>query len=64
MDFFPAERRANWRRNMSQSNVATNGDIQEEQLNRAIEELRGVLHDEKGAPQRRIGGRRCRATTA
>ena len=49
---------------MSQSNVATNGDIQEEQLNRAIEELRGVLHDEKrsaAAPDRR---RRRRATTA
>ena len=35
---------------MSQSNVAANGDVEEEQLNRAIEELRGVLHDEKGAP--------------
>ena len=34
---------------MSQSNAAENGDIQEEQLNRAIEELRGVLHDETGA---------------
>jgi flagellar motor switch protein FliN/FliY len=33
---------------MSQSNAAENGDIQEEQLNRAIEELRGVLHDETG----------------
>ena len=35
---------------MSQSNVAASGDIQEEQLNRAIEELRGVLHDETAAP--------------
>jgi flagellar motor switch protein FliN len=35
---------------MSQSSVAANGDIQDEQLNRAIEELRGVLHDDKGAP--------------
>ena len=35
---------------MSQSNVAESGDIQEEQLNRAIEELRGVLHDETAAP--------------
>ena len=34
---------------MTQSNAAENGDIQEEQLNRAIEELRGVLHDETGA---------------
>ena len=34
---------------MSQSNAAENGDIKEEQLNRAIEELRGVLHDETGA---------------
>ena len=34
---------------MSASNVAEpNGDIQEEQLNRAIEELRGVLHEEGG----------------
>ena len=35
---------------MSQGNAAENGDIQEEQLNRAIEELRGVLHDETGPP--------------
>ena len=48
---------------MNQSNVATNGDVQDEQLNRAIEELRGVLHDEKGAPapdRRRL----ARAATA
>ena len=33
---------------MTQPNPAPNGDIQEEQLNRAIEELRGVLHEEGG----------------
>lgn len=33
------------------SNLAmANGDLPEEQLNRAIEELRDVLHDERGAP--------------
>ena len=31
---------------MSEANLAGRTDIQEEQLNRAIEELRGVLHDE------------------
>ena len=31
---------------MTQANAEPNGDIQEEQLNRAIEELRGVLHEE------------------
>ena len=37
---------------MSDSNPEPNGDdIQEEQLNRAIEELRGVLHEE-GGPRR------------
>ena len=35
---------------MSHSSVAVNGDVQEEQLNRAIEELRGVLLDETAAP--------------
>src|SRR4051812_27000006 len=34
---------------MTQPNPEPNGDIQEEQLNRAIEELRGVLHEEGGA---------------
>ena len=33
---------------MTQPNAEPNGDIQEEQLNRAIEELRGVLHEEGG----------------
>jgi flagellar motor switch protein FliN/FliY len=33
---------------MTQPNPEPNGDIQEEQLNRAIEELRGVLHEEGG----------------
>ena len=33
---------------MTQANAEPNGDIQEEQLNRAIEELRGVLHEEGG----------------
>ena len=33
---------------MMQANAEPNGDIQEEQLNRAIEELRGVLHEEGG----------------
>lgn len=31
---------------MKQTNAATEADLPEEQLNRAIEELRGVLHDE------------------
>jgi flagellar motor switch protein FliN len=31
---------------MTQANAEPNGDIQEEQLNRAIEELRGVLHED------------------
>jgi flagellar motor switch protein FliN len=35
---------------MTQANAEPNGDIQEEQLNRAIEELRGVLHEEGGPP--------------
>ena len=36
---------------MGDSNLAmANGDLPEEQLNRAIEELRGVLHDESPAP--------------
>lgn len=34
---------------MTQANAQPNGDIQEEQLNRAIEELRGVLHEDGGA---------------
>ena len=34
---------------MTQPNPEPNGDLQEEQLNRAIEELRGVLHEEGGA---------------
>jgi flagellar motor switch protein FliN/FliY len=33
---------------MTQANAEPNGDIQEEQLNRAIEELRGVLHEDGG----------------
>jgi flagellar motor switch protein FliN len=33
---------------MTQANAEPNGDLQEEQLNRAIEELRGVLHEEGG----------------
>jgi flagellar motor switch protein FliN/FliY len=33
---------------MMQASAEPNGDIQEEQLNRAIEELRGVLHEEGG----------------
>jgi len=37
---------------MTQTNAAvTNADLPEEQLNRAIEELRGVLHDEPKRPQ-------------
>jgi flagellar motor switch protein FliN/FliY len=36
---------------MGDSNLAmVTGDLPEEQLNRAIEELRGVLHNEKPAP--------------
>ena len=34
---------------MTQANAEPNGDIQEEQLNRAIEDLRGVLHEDGGA---------------
>jgi flagellar motor switch protein FliN len=34
---------------MTQANAEPNGDIQEEQLNRAIEELRGVLHEDGGS---------------
>ena len=34
---------------MSEPNPAPNEDIQEEQLNRAIEELRGVLNDDAAA---------------
>jgi flagellar motor switch protein FliN/FliY len=33
---------------LTQANAEPNGDIQEEQLNRAIEELRGVLHEDGG----------------
>ena len=33
---------------MTQASPEPNGDLQEEQLNRAIEELRGVLHEEGG----------------
>jgi len=35
---------------MTNPNLAADTDMPEEQLNRAIEELRGVLHDEKAAP--------------
>jgi flagellar motor switch protein FliN/FliY len=42
---------------MGDSNLATaNGGIQEEQLNRAIEELRDVLHDGSAAPEEAGGG--------
>jgi flagellar motor switch protein FliN/FliY len=40
---------------MTQPNPEPNGDIQEEQLNRAIEELRGVLHEEGGAAPAAVG---------
>jgi len=35
---------------MTNPNLAADTDMPEEQLNRAIEELRGVLHDEKTTP--------------
>lgn len=35
---------------MTNPNLASDTDMPEEQLNRAIEELRGVLHDDKAAP--------------
>ncbi len=40
---------------MTQPNPEPNGDIQEEQLNRPIEELRGVLHEEGGAAPAAVG---------
>jgi flagellar motor switch protein FliN/FliY len=41
---------------MTQPNPEPNGDIQEEQLNRAIEELRGVLHEDgPAAPATDLG---------
>jgi flagellar motor switch protein FliN/FliY len=36
---------------MGDSNLAMAGDIQEEHLDRAIEELRDALHDEGAAPE-------------
>jgi flagellar motor switch protein FliN/FliY len=36
---------------MTQTNAAAAPDLPEEQLNRAIEELRGVLHDEQKRPE-------------
>ena len=36
---------------MNQTNAAAAPDLPEEQLNRAIEELRGVLHDEQRRPE-------------
>jgi flagellar motor switch protein FliN len=36
---------------MTQTNPAPATDLPEEQLNRAIEELRGVLHDEPSRPE-------------
>jgi flagellar motor switch protein FliN/FliY len=36
---------------MTQTNAAAEPDLPEEQLNRAIEELRGVLHDEPKQPE-------------
>ena len=36
---------------MTQTNAAVEPDLPEEQLNRAIEELRGVLHDEQKRPE-------------
>ena len=36
---------------MNQTNLAAEPDLPEEQLNRAIEELRGVLHEEQKRPE-------------
>ena len=36
---------------MTQTNAEAAPDLPEEQLNRAIEELRGVLHDEQARPE-------------
>lgn len=36
---------------MTQANPLPDADVQEEQLNRAIEELRGVLHDDEKRPE-------------
>jgi flagellar motor switch protein FliN/FliY len=41
---------------MGEPNPAPDENIQEEQLNRAIEELRGVLHEEAGSRQGGVFG--------